>query len=97
MIKYSLENIKVVGESCGDNRIVWVTGNNESGEEIELGLINYDTILDIDGCTINGLELNDIFDHDLIEQDYDQEVCVYSVENGVIVEDFEGLRSIAYK
>lgn len=93
MIKYDLEGIKFVGQSLNmENPIIWVTGHNQTGELIELGLINYTTILDVDGCPILGLELSDVFDHDLIYQDFDQDTAAYTLENGLLVEDFEGLK-----
>ena len=70
---YSLEKISVVGQTSSDNNIVWIIGTNEKGNKMELGLIGYDTVLDVKGCPIDGLELNDIFDHSLIEQDHDHE------------------------
>ena len=93
MIRYSLEGIKFVGQSLNmEKPIIWVTGHNQTGELIELGLIDYTTIIDVEGCPILGLELNDVFDHGLTYQDFDQELTTYELENGVLIEDFEGLR-----
>tara|TARA_R110000822_G_scaffold15369_1_gene52953 strand:+ start:1806 stop:2114 length:309 start_codon:yes stop_codon:yes gene_type:complete len=87
---YSLENINVVGQTSSNNNIVWIIGTNEKGDKIELGLIGYDTVLDVEGNVVDGLELNDIFDHSLIEQDHDQELVNYKCDNGIIVEQSNG-------
>ena len=94
MIKYDLEGIKFVGRvKVGEESpIIWVTGHNQAGELIELGLISYTTVIDVEGNQIDGLEFNDVFDHDLIYQDFDQELTTYALENGILIEDFEGLR-----